>query len=132
MFSTFLNQIKVVNTYSKVRIECDKLATLSTIGTGVTATLVGSGVGNINGLCMYISYISKIVRIDEFEQLQIQSLQNARILLKERFSVNFNFVVGLQILRQLSSMASKILEKDGTIFGLPTWKCTRSQSSGNL
>lgn len=85
IFSTFLNQIQVVKTYSKVRIECDKLATTSSSGTGVTATLVGSGVGNITGLCMYVTYIAKIVRIDEFEQIQIQSLQNARILLKERY-----------------------------------------------
>jgi hypothetical protein len=84
IFSTFLNQIQVVKTYAKIRIECDRLATQSTTGTGVTATLVGSGVASISGLCMYVTYISKIVRVDEFEQIQIQSLQNARSLLKER------------------------------------------------
>jgi hypothetical protein len=89
IFSTFLNQIQVVKTYAKIRIECDRLATQSVTGTGVTATLVGAGVGSISGLCMYVTYVSKIVRIDEFEQIQIQSLQNARSLLKERYVIHF-------------------------------------------
>lgn len=60
------------------------MATPAAVGSGITATAVGSGAGSITGMCMYVTNISKIVRIDEFEQIQIQSLQNTRVLLKDR------------------------------------------------
>ncbi|KAJ3214893.1 Dynein heavy chain 1, axonemal [Dinochytrium kinnereticum] len=60
-FVSFLTKIEVVRTMSKIRIECDRLLTNS----------------------LFLASINKIVKIDEFEQMQNQSLQNVKTQLKE-------------------------------------------------
>ena len=61
-FVSFLTKLEVIKTLSKVHIECDKLLSNS----------------------LFLTSISKIVRIDEFEQMQNQSLQNVKSTLKDR------------------------------------------------
>nr|KAJ3421411.1 Dynein heavy chain 1, axonemal [Polyrhizophydium stewartii] len=60
-FASFLTKVEVIRTLAKVRIECDRLA-----GTNLFATS-----------------ITKTVKIDEFEQLQGQALQNVKGSLKD-------------------------------------------------
>ncbi|RKO93938.1 dynein heavy chain, N-terminal region 2-domain-containing protein, partial [Blyttiomyces helicus] len=60
-FASFLTKIEVVRTMSKVRVECDKLATTNIFATNITKT----------------------VRLDEFEQMQSQSAQNVKGILKD-------------------------------------------------
>ncbi|KAJ3111551.1 Dynein heavy chain 1, axonemal [Phlyctochytrium bullatum] len=60
-FVSFLTKIEVVRTMSKIRIECDKLLSNS----------------------LFLTSINKVVKIDEFEQMQNQSLQNVKTQLKE-------------------------------------------------
>lgn len=60
-FSSFLNKLEVVRTLVKVRIECDKLSNTS----------------------LFVTNITKTVRLDEFEQMQSQSLQNVKASLKD-------------------------------------------------
>lgn len=61
-FSTFLSKIEVIKTLSKVRTECDKLASSSIFAVNITKT----------------------VKLDEFEQIQAQSLTNMKSQLKDR------------------------------------------------
>ncbi|XJO76015.1 hypothetical protein BDV3_006595 [Batrachochytrium dendrobatidis] len=60
-FASFLTKVEVIRTLAKVRIECEKLANTNLFATNIT----------------------KIVKIDEFEQLQSQALQNVRGTLKD-------------------------------------------------
>lgn len=60
-FASLLTKLEVVCTMSKIRVECDKLA--------------NTGLFNLN-------YI-KTVKLDEFEQTQVQSLQNVKGGLKD-------------------------------------------------
>ncbi|KAI9104654.1 dynein heavy chain and region D6 of dynein motor-domain-containing protein [Phlyctochytrium arcticum] len=60
-FSTFLSSLEVVRTLAKVRIECDKIASTS----------------------LFVTTVTKSVRLDEFEQAQGQCLLNVKTLLKE-------------------------------------------------
>ena len=61
-FSTFLSKIEVIKTLSKVRTECDKLASSSIFAVNITKT----------------------VKLDEFEQIQAQALTNMKSQLKDR------------------------------------------------
>ncbi|KAJ3324532.1 Dynein heavy chain 1, axonemal, partial [Blyttiomyces sp. JEL0837] len=60
-FVSFLTKLEVIRTLAKIRIECDKLLTNN----------------------LFLTSINKIVRLDEFEQMQNQSLQNVKTQLKE-------------------------------------------------
>ncbi|KAJ3073482.1 Dynein heavy chain 1, axonemal [Podochytrium sp. JEL0797] len=60
-FVSFLTKIEAVRTLSKVRVECDKLLTNN----------------------LFLTSIAKIVKLDEFEQMQNQSLQNVKTQLKD-------------------------------------------------
>jgi dynein heavy chain len=53
---------EVIKTFPKVRSECDKLLTASLFSTN----------------------FSKILKLDEFEQLQIQALTNIKTFLRDR------------------------------------------------
>ncbi|KAJ1566068.1 Dynein heavy chain 1, axonemal [Nowakowskiella sp. JEL0078] len=61
-FSSFLVKSEVIRTMSKIRVECYKLNTSN----------------------LYSTSINKNVRLDEFEQMQNQSLQNMKNFLKDR------------------------------------------------
>eukprot|EP00842_Homolaphlyctis_polyrhiza_P000689 jgi/Hompol1/1620/HPOL_005663-RA len=60
-FASFLTKLEVIRTLAKVRIECDKLANTNLFATNITKT----------------------VKIDEFEQMQVQALQNVKGSLKD-------------------------------------------------
>ncbi|KAI8841134.1 dynein heavy chain and region D6 of dynein motor-domain-containing protein [Chytriomyces cf. hyalinus JEL632] len=60
-FVSFLTKLEAIRTLSKVRVECDKLLTNN----------------------LFLTSITKIVRLDEFEQMQNQSLQNVKTQLKD-------------------------------------------------
>ncbi|TPX58491.1 hypothetical protein PhCBS80983_g03079 [Powellomyces hirtus] len=60
-FSTFLSSLEVVRTLSKVRIECDKLSFSS----------------------LFVSNITKTMRLDEFEQVQAQNLLTMKTSLRD-------------------------------------------------
>lgn len=60
-FTSFLTRFEVVRTLSKVRIECDRLASTS----------------------LFSLYMTKTIKVEEFEQMQTQSLQNVKGSLKD-------------------------------------------------
>jgi dynein heavy chain len=65
-FNSFTTKIEVIKTLSKVRTECDKLADSN----------------------IFASNLTKTVKIDEFEQLQSQSIANMKVFLKENWINN--------------------------------------------
>ncbi|KAI9349443.1 dynein heavy chain and region D6 of dynein motor-domain-containing protein [Zopfochytrium polystomum] len=70
-FVSFLTKLEVIRTLAKVRIECDKLLTNS----------------------MFVTSIAKIVRLDEFEQIQNQSLQNVKSQLKDNWVPSLKSII---------------------------------------
>ncbi|ORY49032.1 hypothetical protein BCR33DRAFT_714104 [Rhizoclosmatium globosum] len=60
-FVSFLTKLESIRTLSKVRVECDKLLTNN----------------------LFLTSIAKIVKLDEFEGMQNQSLQNVKTQLKD-------------------------------------------------
>ncbi|KAH6567387.1 hypothetical protein BASA60_009078 [Batrachochytrium salamandrivorans] len=60
-FASFLKKVEAIRTLANVRLECDRLANTNLFATNITKT----------------------VKIDEFEQLQTQSLQNVKGGLKD-------------------------------------------------
>ena len=78
-FATFLSKIEVIKTLSKVRTECDRLASSSIFSVNITKT----------------------VKLDEFEQIQAQSLTNMKAQLKDRYLsililIRFSWIVSLK------------------------------------
>ncbi|KAJ3159379.1 Dynein heavy chain 1, axonemal [Geranomyces michiganensis] len=62
-FSTFLSSLEVVRTLAKVRIECDKLSSSS----------------------LFVTNITKTMKLDEFEQLQAQNLLTMKTSLRDNW-----------------------------------------------
>ena len=60
-FASLMTRVEVIRTLAKVRVECDKLANTILFATNITKT----------------------VKLDEFEQLQTQALQNVKGSLKD-------------------------------------------------
>ncbi|KAI8896128.1 dynein heavy chain and region D6 of dynein motor-domain-containing protein [Globomyces pollinis-pini] len=70
-FASFLTKIEVIRTLAKVRTECDKLG-----NSGIFAT-----------------NITKTVKLDEFEQIQSQSLTNMKTFLKDSWIILLKNIV---------------------------------------
>lgn len=62
-FATFMTRPEIIETLTKFRIECDRLLTS----------------------CIFYIGLNKAVRLDEFEQLQLQSLQNFKSQLRDNW-----------------------------------------------
>lgn len=72
-FLTFLMKSEVLKTLPRIKTECDKLA--------------GNSLFQIN--------ISKTMKVDEFEQLQMQSISNTKTFLRDRYLIlAVNIIVG--------------------------------------
>jgi dynein heavy chain len=70
-FSSFLTKLEVIKTLSKIRTECDKLAASNIFATNLTKT----------------------VKLDEFEQIQTQSITNMKAFLKDTWIVTLKQIV---------------------------------------
>jgi dynein heavy chain len=91
-FVSSLTKIEVIKTLSKVKVECDKLLSNS----------------------LFLTSIAKIVKLDEFEQMQNQSLQNVKGQLKEGYVLTLNAMsshIFTTICRWLPSL--KMMIKNG-------------------
>jgi dynein heavy chain len=83
-FTSYLTKIEIVKVLSKVRVECDRLVLANQSNTAVApgnTTNVNAALNQ--GVALFVTNITKIVRLDEFEQMQMQSLQNVRVVLKD-------------------------------------------------
>ncbi|KAJ3087451.1 Dynein heavy chain 1, axonemal [Quaeritorhiza haematococci] len=99
-FSSSLTKVEVVKTWVKVRVECDRIsnggsgagttsASTSTAAAPGAISTTGAAAGGAGGanaqaaMNLFVTNITKIVKLDEFEQMQMQSFQNVKAILKD-------------------------------------------------